>query len=857
MTPDGDVTTEPTQPRGPARPTIAHVPALDGLRGLAVVAVLAFHADHLRGGYLGVDAFFVLSGFLITALLLVERSGTGGVDLRAFWGRRARRLLPAMFATVAVSAVLVRFVLGPSRHESFGGEALAALAYVSNWASIAEQSDYWALFEAPSPLEHLWSLAIEEQFYVVWPVVVAACLALGRGRRRVLVGVVLAGIVASWTALRVIADGSDGIARAYFGTDTRAAAILLGALVALVVTGRVRSAGSVERTVGLLAVPLAAGVAVGWFTVGGTDPWLYRWGLPLHGVAVAVVLAAVTGPCAGLLGRVLALRPLTAIGAVSYGLYLWHWPIYVVFDGSRTGLDGWALTTLRVGLSVAATLVSYHLLEQPIRRQRLTFGRPILVASSAAALTAALVAVLVIVPNSDDDPGSVAAVMNEDAGPVLGASAPSPSTSPTRVLVVGDSGAEALGVELQRRASDDVVVESLGEAGCGLARRGDGVVAADGTFFPDPASCHEWPDRWSDAVDRVRPDVSVLLLAWAGVGDRDLGDGTPRGPCDPAFDDAYLEEVALAIEVLSSGGGAVAVATAPPHGFDRSADDRTDCLNRIYRQAADAERSAQIADLAAWTCETGDCAGAGDERRPDGIHFEGSGATAAADWLLSEAARVAADADRDLVALVGDSQAFTLAAAAPSSDDVGFRVGAVAPLWCGFDVADAVVAGAGVDKSNCRDDLTRLPERLEELDPDVVVLHAGVWEVHDGVTDDGRLEFPSSEWRTHRRDAVTRVMELVKKEADVVVMTMPCLGDGPGADGVGADLAARVASVNEILREVAAEQDVRVVEYGAFLCPDGNATALDGVNPRPDGIHVEPAGAAAVWEWLAPRIAPT
>ena len=141
MTPRGDVTSESADTRDPARPTIGHVPALDGLRGLAVIAVLAFHADHLRGGYLGVDAFFVLSGFLITALLLVERSGTGRVDLRAFWGRRARRLLPAMFATVVVSALLVRFVLDPSRHGSFGGEALAALAYVSNWLSISEQSE--------------------------------------------------------------------------------------------------------------------------------------------------------------------------------------------------------------------------------------------------------------------------------------------------------------------------------------------------------------------------------------------------------------------------------------------------------------------------------------------------------------------------------------------------------------------------------------------------------------------------------------------------------------------------------------------------------------------------------------------
>ncbi|MDE0802911.1 MAG: acyltransferase family protein [Acidimicrobiales bacterium] len=853
MTATGDRTVESPGTRPSARPTIEHVPALDGLRGLAVVAVLAFHADHLRGGYLGVDAFFVLSGFLITALLLVEHGGTGRIDLRAFWGRRARRLLPAMFATVAVSSLLVRFVLDPSRHGSFGREALAALAYISNWVSISEQSDYWALFEAPSPLEHLWSLAIEEQFYVVWPLVAAACLALGRGRRRVLAAVSVAGIVASWTALWVHGSGVDGTARAYFGTDTRAAAILLGALVALVVTGRSRAPGRIERTLGVVAIPLAGGVAVAWFTISGTDPWLYRWGLPLHGVAVAALLVAVTGPCAGLVGRVLSVGPLGAIGAVSYGLYLWHWPIYVVLDESRTGLHGWALTGVRVAVSVAATSVSYRLVEEPIRRQRVSFRRPAWVGAGAALATAAMVAVLVVVPANDDDQ-TAASVLSDASGPILRSAGSDPET--TRLLVVGDSGAEALGAELRVRAGDGVVIEPLAEAGCGLARSGAGIVAADGSFFPDPDGCHDWPTRWTDAVERFEPDVSLLVLAWAGTGDRDLGDGVPRGPCDPAFDAFYRSEIDDAVDVLASGGGAVAIATVPPHGFDRSSDERTQCLNRMYSEAADALRDAHLADLARWACDAGDCDGAGDEWRPDGIHFAGAGATAAADWLLGEVDRIHADAARELVALVGDSQAFTLAATAPETDDLGFQVGAIAPLGCGFDASDAIVSGGRVDKSNCREDLARLPERLDELDPDVVVLHAGVWEAHDGVGENGRLDFPSSEWEAHRREAIVRVIENVGTDRQVVVLTMPCIGTGPGAAGIGADVAQRVAAVNRILRAAAASHDARVVDYGRFLCPEGEPVPVGGVIPRPDGIHVEAAGAASVWEWLGPRIAP-
>lgn len=854
MTATGDVTAESSEARGTSRPTIGHVPALDGLRGLAVVAVLAFHADHLRGGYLGVDAFFVLSGFLITALLLVEHRGTGRIDLRAFWGRRARRLLPAMFATVVVSSLLVRFVLDPSRHGSFGREALAALAYVSNWVSISEQSDYWALFDAPSPLEHLWSLAIEEQFYVVWPLVAAVCLALGRGRRRVLAIVVVAGIAASWTALRIQGAAIDGTARAYFGTDTRAAAILLGALVALVVTGRSRTPGRIERTIGIVAIPVTAGIGVAWFTLGGTDPWLYRWGLPLHGVAVAVVLAAVTGPCAGVVGRALSVGPLGAIGAVSYGLYLWHWPVYVVLDGSRTGLDGWTLTVVRVAVSIAATMVSYRLIEQPIRRQRVSFRRPTLVGAGAAAATAAMVAVLVIIPDSGDDQRTAASVLADASGPILRSSGEEPET--TRLLVVGDSGAEALGAELRRRAGDGVAVEPLGEAGCGLPRSGDGVVAADGSFFPDPDGCRDWPIRWTDAVDRFEPDVSLLVLAWAGIGDRDLGDGVPRGPCDPEFDAFYRGEIEHAVDVLSSGGGAVAIATAPPHGFDRSSDERTECLNRMYREATDALRDAHLADLARWACDAGDCDGAGDDWRPDGIQFAGAGAAASADWLLGEIDRIHADAARELVALVGDSQAFTLAWTAPEPGDLGFQVGAIAPLGCGFDASDAIVSGARVDKSNCREDLARLPDRLDELAPDVVVLHAGVWEAHDGVGEDGRLVFPSPEWEDHRRIAVERVLTSVGADRQVVVLTMPCIGDGPGAAGIGTDVVARVAAVNRILRTAAESRDVRVVDYGGFLCPDGEPVEVGGVNPRPDGIHVEAAGSSPVWEWLGPRIAP-
>jgi peptidoglycan/LPS O-acetylase OafA/YrhL len=162
--------------------SIRHVTALDGLRGVAVAGVLLFHAGHLAGGYLGVDLFFVLSGYLITSLLLAERQATGTVALKAFWGRRARRLLPALALMLLAVALYARLIAQPSDLHQIRMDALATIAYVANWRDVLTHFSYWSLFTAPSPLQHTWSLAIEEQFYIVWPLVVLAVATAARRR---------------------------------------------------------------------------------------------------------------------------------------------------------------------------------------------------------------------------------------------------------------------------------------------------------------------------------------------------------------------------------------------------------------------------------------------------------------------------------------------------------------------------------------------------------------------------------------------------------------------------------------------------------------------------------------------------
>jgi len=208
------------------------VPAIDGLRGIALLGVLAFHANGaLRGGYLGVDLFFVLSGFLITRILLAEQQATGRIDLRSFWVRRARRLFPALLALMPAIGLYAYFLTPPAGLAGIRADALSTLGYVANWSAIFSHRSYWELFRSPSPLEHTWSLAIEEQFYVVWPLVVF--LVLRRFGARALFAVA-AGLAALSMVAMVALFDPERTMRVYYGTDTRAATILAGAAFACV-----------------------------------------------------------------------------------------------------------------------------------------------------------------------------------------------------------------------------------------------------------------------------------------------------------------------------------------------------------------------------------------------------------------------------------------------------------------------------------------------------------------------------------------------------------------------------------------------------------------------------------------------
>lgn len=352
--------------------TVGYMPALDGLRALAVMAVVLYHGEvsGLPGGFLGVEIFFVISGYLITALLISERQRTGGTAYLAFWARRARRLLPALFALAAVvGLVWVLFV--PGELARIRGDFVAALTYVTNWYQIVVHQSYFDAIGRPSPLRHLWSLSVEEQFYLVWPLTLAGIYRITRGRRSHIALITSALAVASavWAVL-LFTPGIDP-SRVYYGTDTRAAGVLLGAVLAIVVPPwRMRDIARRGARWIITGIGIAGllGILVMILRVNEFDPFIYQGGFVLLDLLTLAVILSIVHPTTTVLAKVFSLPPLLWIGRRSYGIYLWHWPIFVL---TRPGVDvdvnGWLLLTLRLILTFAVAEVSYRFVEMPVR----------------------------------------------------------------------------------------------------------------------------------------------------------------------------------------------------------------------------------------------------------------------------------------------------------------------------------------------------------------------------------------------------------------------------------------------------------------------------------------------------------
>lgn len=583
-----------------------HIPALDGLRALAVTAVVLYHfgLPWAGAGYIGVDVFFVLSGYLITSLLVGHHRSAGNVGLQTFWARRARRLLPALFLMLAGTSVWAYLDRAHVALATFRSDALATLLYVANWHQILAHQSYFSQFAAPSPLSHTWSLAIEEQFYLAWPLLVAGCLALrarpslrrrsARTRHPRLPLLVMATLLAAASVADMASayHGQSDTSAVYYSTLTRAFELLGGGVLAIVLVDR-PSVGRVRRAGLDLAATIAiAGLVVVWLDASGPPGWMYRGGFVATVVCAAVVIAACATREPGVIGRVLSVAPLRYLGRISYGVYLWHWPIIVFLTPATTGLGGAPLDLLRAALTLAISVTSYHLVEVPLRRASFAGWRrraaaPLAAVATAGVILVATVATPVAVAGASSARSTERAPRGDLPATVAGGPypvsprppVPSPSTpspaDPVRVMVIGDSvmwtAEPALASALQ--STGDATVTSEAFVGWGLTTAKNWrqefpeLIGEDhpqvvmGTWSWDNTMAMDHPAQYRSLLNSF---VSLLLAPGDGVHSVVLFQFPPLGPLWSIDPDAAKEDPARFAGVRAWDAAAAAVARDHP-----------------------------------------------------------------------------------------------------------------------------------------------------------------------------------------------------------------------------------------------------------------------------------------------------
>ncbi|HUC05130.1 MAG TPA: acyltransferase family protein [Acidimicrobiales bacterium] len=544
----------------PTAVTGRHLPALNGLRALAVLAVMAYHLQlgWARGGYLGVDLFFVLSGFLITTLLLEEWTGTGTIRLANFWARRARRLLPALFLVLvglAIYLVVNANVGSPGANglidlNGLRGDALATLFYVGNWHAIYAHQSYFAQFSTPSPLQHTWSLAIEEQFYVVWPLLLLFVLrAARRSWRQVGLALTVVGTAASALAMALLFHPGGDPTRIYYGTDTRAFDLMAGAIVAFTAASRRQPNRRARRTLHIAAPLAAAALAVFWVVAGtsGGIPsnYMFEGGFLLCAGLAAVVVADARLAEPGRFARVLSSPPLHFLGTISYGIYLWHWPVFVYVTSARTGLSTLPLDIVRVAMTLAISTASFYLVERPLRRARPRGWIRYWLAPAAGAVTAVVLVAATTPALADPNPVATTSKANvgsagDSAGtggfanevPIRLSSTISPG-HPLRVMLLGDSVMHdaSFGITAALESTNEVVVHTNTIDGFGLT------------------TATNWPTSLPTLIRENRPQLIVATWSW----DQD-GPTTPNALHQRAAYTALLER---AIRTMLTPGNGV------------------------------------------------------------------------------------------------------------------------------------------------------------------------------------------------------------------------------------------------------------------------------------------------------------
>jgi peptidoglycan/LPS O-acetylase OafA/YrhL/lysophospholipase L1-like esterase len=613
-----------------------YVGAFDGMRGIGLVAVLLYHGGYtiLPGAYFSISMFFTLSGFLITMLMLREVAKTGRIALGAFWLRRARRLLPAALVTLLGVLLLRRYftMIEPSR---LRGDVLAALTYIENWWLIHTNQAYGAIFSEGSPVQHFWSLAIEEQYYLFFPLIMVA---LNRTLRRNLrIATVLAILTAA--SFAYAASLSSNLDRAYYNTFSRASEILFGILAAFLVThfDRERTPGA-RTTIDVVGVGAIVGMAWLWSTIDLHDPFVFRGGTFLNSLFTAIVIVACLQP--GIVTRFLTVAPWRRFGGISYGVYLVHWPIFLILTEARLGLGHNATFAVRVAVTLTVAIAMYMLFENPVRRGTMLRGGSFFVAVAVG--TVAVVGLSLALP--DDDPNVLdLSTSSPVSGQLEDLRAMPRVPGQPRVLVVGDSMAWSVFDGLERWGeTHDAQVGRYSAVGCGIGGPGTldylGLVRQS---FPD---CGDWHRDLGQAVEAFRPDTVLVVGGLADVSPRKFADGEFRSIGDPAYDARLTRRIQKVARTLTSTGAQLRWATFPhvdikfSNGgtgeppFLENDPERMDELNALVAAALADVPNASMVDFAQYARQR-----PGGELdtdfRPDGAHLSASGTAEVARWL--------------------------------------------------------------------------------------------------------------------------------------------------------------------------------------------------------------------------------
>ena len=606
---------------------MGYEPSLDGIRAFSVIAVMLYHANvaWLPGGFLGVEVFFVVSGFLITSLLIEERESNHRINLKQFWIRRARRLLPAFFVMLCATAVCVAFYATDSAPD-FRRDMLPSLGYFSNWWQIfAVDTPYFAASSLPV-LRHLWSLAVEEQWYLIWPLLFTLVFG-AKWMRPKISGVLLiacSGAIMVTTALRFVEDNETRTNFLYLSTFTRSSGLLLGAAVALLWRPWRKTSTRFVLARSMVADALAIGsiAVIGYLmaTVHVADARLYQGGLATTTIASAVIVAVVMRPNGLLMKRFFSHNLFAEIGRRSYGLYLWHWPIFVVAH-ARDSID-------RLAIALAATIIInefvYQYVEIPTRHgalgnwwrnrpqlsamhRRLPIFVAAVVVTSLGFTGVKVVGIQardlsVDTSNSKVEfavPTTVANASTNSTPSVSGSSTTSTTIAklPRKLVIVGDSQARSLAVNKPSGIKKTFVITDGSIDGCGVYNKGVGVGGTNGNFRRNFANCVGFEKSWAKSARKAKADVALVVIGAWEVLDLKFGSSTLVFNT-PAADAMFRSQVRVGVNALRATGATVALLEVPcmrpvtskggpvPALPQRGDDTRTGHLNDLLREIA-------------------------------------------------------------------------------------------------------------------------------------------------------------------------------------------------------------------------------------------------------------------------------